>query len=264
MPLRKCFLAACALLLVPAALPAQEDVTDVPSQDLRAGNDEHKRYFLIGPLKGVKEPKDGYGLFVILPGGPGTAEFHPFVKRIAKHALPDRYLVAQPVAVKWTDKQEVVWPTTKLKAEKMGFTTEEFVAAVIEDVGKRHRLDPRSVFVLAWSSSGPAAYAISLSNPKVSGSFVAMSVFRPDWLIGLEKAKGHAYYLYQSPDDRVTPFAHAQRAAKELSKHGARVELREYEGGHGWRGPVFDEIRRGVEWLEKNRAANQGPEPRTK
>src|SRR5262249_34223976 len=147
-----------------------------------AGGDERKRYFLIGPKKGAKAPAAGYGLIVVMPGGPGTADFHPFVKRVFKYAVPDGYLVAQPVAVMWTGSQEVVWPTAKLKAAQMRFTTEEFVAAVIRDVRDRQKVDAGRVFTLSWSSSGPAAYAIALSSKDVTGSLVAMSVYRPDWL----------------------------------------------------------------------------------
>jgi len=85
----------------------------------RRGKD--KRYFLIGPRSEVKAPEAGHGLIVILPGGSGGADFHPFVKRIYKHAIPATYLVAQPVAVKWTEKQEIVWPTGKSRSERMKF-----------------------------------------------------------------------------------------------------------------------------------------------
>jgi predicted esterase len=233
---------------------AQDDVADILSQDLRAGSDDNKRYFLVGPSKGASAPKQGYGLLVVLPGGDGSADFHPFIKRIYKNAAPEGYLVAQPVAVKWTQKQEIVWPTAKSRVDGMKFSTEELVAAVIADVQGRHPLDAERTFTLTWSSSGPAAYAISLTNPKVTGSFIAMSVFKPDLLPPLEKAKGHAYFLYHSPDDRVCPFRMAQQAAKDLEKHGAAVKLTTYEGGHGWRGGLFAHIREGIEWLEKNHA----------
>jgi predicted esterase len=242
------------------ALPAQDDVADVPSEDLKAGKDEHKRFFLIGPAKGAKAPKDGYGLIVVMPGGPGTADFLPFVKRIYKNATPEGYLIAQPVAVKWKDGQEVVWPTAKVKADGMKFTTEEFVDAVIDDVATRQKIDPARVFTLSWSSSGPAAYAASLTSKKVTGSLVAMSVFNPKYLPDLEKAKGHGYYLYHSKEDRVCPFRMAAQAEKELRAAGAEVKLVEYEGGHGWRGDVFGAIRDGVLWLEKNHA----PPPATR
>jgi hypothetical protein len=43
----------------------------------------------------------------------------------------------------------------------------------------------------------------------------------------------------------------AKKASTELGKAGARVKLVEYEGGHGWRGPLYDHIRQGLEWLGK-------------
>ena len=240
-------------------LAAQDDVADIVSQDLRAEKDEHKRYFLIAPPKDAKAPKKGYGLLVVLPGGDGSANFHPFVKRIYKYAVPEGYLLAQPVAVKWTEKQEIVWPTDKNRVEGMKFSTEEFIDAVIKDVAGKYKLDPGRAFTLTWSSSGPAAYAASLSSDRITGSFIAMSVFKPDLLPPLEKAKGHAYFLYHSPDDRVCPYRMARQASRELKKSGARVKLATYEGGHGWRAGLYDHIREGVQWLEKNHAARDKP-----
>ena len=240
---------------VAARAAGEDDVADVPAKDLLAGKDKQKRYFLIGPEKDAKAPMDGYGLVVILPGGSGSAEFHSFVKRIFKNAVPEGYLVAQPVAVKWTDEQQIVWPTAKIKVEGLKFTTEEFIDAVIDDVADRHNLDRGRVFTLTWSSSGPAAYAASLTSKKVTGSFIAMSVFKPNQLPPLSKAKGHCYFLYHSPDDRVCPFAMAQQANKELERSGATVKLLTYEGGHGWRGGLYDHIREGVQWLETSHTA---------
>ncbi len=247
------------IALLPGTLSAHaDDVADVPSRDLRAGKDEQKRFFLIGPRKDARVPKQGYGLVVILPGGSGSAEFHPFVKRIFKYAVPDGYLVAQPVAVKWTDEQEIVWPTEKNPVEKMKFTTEKFVADVIKEVAAREKINPKKVFTFSWSSSGLAAYAISLAGKTVAGSFIAMSVFKPEQLPSLEKAKDHAYYLYHSPADRVCPYRMAQRAARDLKKNGATVKLQTYEGGYGWKGGLYDHIREGIVWLEKNSSAAAG------
>jgi predicted esterase len=248
-----------ASLLAGSRSAGQDDVADIVSQDLQVGKDKNKRYLLIEPPKSVKAPKNGYGLLVVLPGGTGSADFHPFVKRIYKNAAPEGYLLAQPVAVKWTETQEIVWPTEKNPVEKMQFTTEEFVDTVIQDVADKHKVDPERVFTLTWSSSGPAAYATSLTSKKITGSFIAMSVFKPDLLPSLEKAKGHAYFLYHSPDDRICPFRMAEQAVKDLKKSGAAVNLATYEGGHGWRGDLYDNIREGVEWLEKNHATPAKP-----
>ena len=235
-----------------------EDVADIPSQDLKAGGDADKRYFLIGPKRDAKEPEEGYGLVLVLPGGDGSADFHPFVKRIFRYALGDRTLAAEMVAIDWTggEASRVVWPTRRgLPQPKMKFTTEEFVEAVVADVAGRHKIDRRKIYTLSWSSGGPAAYAVSLApKSSITGSFIAMSVFRPDWLPALGAAKGHAYYLFQSPDDPICPLIHAERAAEALRKEGAKVELVTYPGGHGWRGPVFPNIRKGLDWLEKNAA----------
>jgi predicted esterase len=235
------------------------DKAVITSQDLRAGKDENKRYFLIQSSKRAKPLTKGYGLLVVLPGGPGTADFLPFVKRIYKNALPEGYVLAQLVAVKWTEDQEIVWPTAKNRVEDMKFSTEEFVSAVIKEVTGKLKIDPERVFTLTWSSSGPAAYAVSLSTKQVTGSFIAMSVFKPDLLPPLKKAKGHGYFLYHSPDDRLCPYWMAEQAAKELQKSGAKVKLATYEGGHGWRGALYDDIRAGVQWLEKNHASRPQP-----
>ncbi len=232
---------------------ALADVADIPSQERQAAGDASKRYFLIGPKKQSKQPAEGYGLLVIMPGGDGSAQFHPFVKRIYKNALSDRYLAAQPIAVKWTPDQKIVWPTKTTPVALMKFGTEEFVEAVIGDVAKKYKIDRTRIFTLSWSSSGPAAYAVSLQDKRsVTGSFIAMSVFKPSLLPPLKQAKGHAYYLCHSQQDRVCPFRMAEQAKNSLAENGAKVRLETYPGGHGWRGNIYHDIRSGIEWLEKN------------
>jgi len=229
----------------------EDDVADVPSQNLLVNRDKDKRYFLIGP--GTKTPKGGFGLIVVLPGGDGGANFHAFVKRIYKHALPKNYLVVQPVAVKWTPPQKITWPTAKNKVAAQKFSTEKLVRDVIVDVSKRHKLDRKRIFSLSWSSGGPAAYAVSLQKQRlVRGSFVAMSVFQPKQLPSLKSANKHAYYLLHSPTDGRCPFPMAQNAESLLKQNGARTQLVTYRGGHGWKGNVYGQIKDGIRWLEAN------------
>ncbi len=45
----------------------------------------------------------------------------------------------------------------------------------------------------------------------------------------------------------------AEQASRELEKNGAKVQLTTYAGGHGWRGPLYDDIRGGLNWLDENR-----------
>jgi predicted esterase len=238
--------------LAAAAIGGADDAADVRSRELRAGGDASKRYFLISPGEGEAAPEDGYRLLLVLPGGAGGEDFHPFVKRIFEHALSDDYLLAQLISIKWTPEQQIVWPTRKSLVPGQRFSTEEFVEAVVKDVKEKYRLDPGHVFTLSWSSGGPAAYALSLQKQKsVTGSFIAMSVFKPQSLPALEAARGHAYFLYHSPTDGVCPFTMAKAANVLLGRNGATVELTTYQGGHGWRGDVYGAIRRGIEWLER-------------
>lgn len=246
-------------LTKPAPNVNDADVADIPSLDLRAEGDPDKRYFLIGPKTHLaKTPAEGYRLLLVLPGGDGGADFHPFVKRIAKFGLGDTYLVAQLVAPKTEESKNVVWPTSLVRVRGMKFTTESFIEAVVRDVRQKHKIDTRHLFALGWSSAGPPVYALSLQPAKsVTGSFVAMSVFKPDQLPPLEKAKGHAYFLLHSPQDFI-PIRRAEQARDTLRQHGAKAELVVYEGGHGWHGDVFGTLRRGVAWLEAN-CAQAGP-----
>lgn len=234
--------------------PRPDDIADVSVQDLTGGGNDKMRYFLIGPREDERVSAACYKLLVVLPGGDGGADFNPFVCRIFKNALPAGYIVAQPVAFKWVLDQQIVWPTRIDRVMVQQFATEDFVEAVIKDVQSKHKVDDRCVFTLSWSSGGPAAYAISLAeNSPVTGSFVAMSVFKPDRLPSLDRAQGHAYYIYHSPDDRVCSYRMAQQAENMLKEKAAAVTLKTYPGGHGWKGgDIFGVIRTGVDWLEKH------------
>lgn len=231
------------------------DIADMQVQDLRAGDDEKKRYFVIH--KPTPPPAQGWRTLFVLPGGSGDAQFQPFVTRIAKNALPEGYLVVQLVAPVWTAQQakNIVWPSDKSGVPEMKFSTTDFFLAVRAEVEKAHKLDTRHCFTLTWSSSGMSGYELSLlPQSGVTGTFVAMSVFRAGALPSLAAAKGHPYFLYHSPQDFI-PIAQVHAARDALQKAGATVELQTYEGGHGWRSNIFGNIRKGIEWLEAQETA---------
>ncbi|MCZ6601969.1 MAG: hypothetical protein O6952_03060, partial [Planctomycetota bacterium] len=184
-------LSGCISIAILTALPwsAFPEQTEIPSVETAVEGHARMNYFLMGPKKKGEGPKAGYGLLVVLPGGSGGREFNGFCKSIYKQTLGNDWIAAQPIAIRWTDKQTIIWPTSKNRVSKMEFTTEEFVQKVIVDVSRRHRLDPARIFLLAWSSGGPAAYAISLQQKKLpTGFYIAMSVFRTQWLPALTEA----------------------------------------------------------------------------
>jgi RNA polymerase sigma factor (sigma-70 family) len=228
------------------------DVADVPALDLRVGGDAKKRYFLVG--KADRAPAGGYRLLVVLPGGDGSADFNPFIRRIHKNVLKERWLIAQLVAPQWDEDQfeNVVWPTERLKYPAAKFTTEEFINDVVATVKARVKVDPKRVYLLGWSSGGPPSYASAARKESpVTGAFIAMSVFKPGQLPALGNVKGKAFYLLQSPDDRVTPLRFAEAAEKALDGAGARVHLERYAGGHGWQGNVWKMLGDGIKWLDE-------------
>tara|TARA_R110002111_G_scaffold262872_1_gene342323 strand:+ start:39369 stop:40628 length:1260 start_codon:yes stop_codon:yes gene_type:complete len=218
--------------------------------DVKAGTGVGQ--YLLVPSSDKTESDKAHPLLIVLPGGDGSADFHPFVKRIHEHALSEDFILAQPIAKKWTADQVIVWPTTDSKTDAMKFTTEELIAAVIEDVSKQHKIDPRRISLLAWSSGGPAAYATVLQKETpVSGALIAMSVFKPNQLPDLKNAKERSIYLLHSPEDKVCPYRMAKAARESLSATGLRTTLVDYPGGHGWKGNVYGNIRQGIEWLQK-------------
>ena len=75
---------------------AAGDIAGIPSKTMRLGEDEKLQMVLIGNLEREIAPKNGFRLIIIMPGGNGSAEFKPFVKRIYKDSLvPKKDLVYQ-------------------------------------------------------------------------------------------------------------------------------------------------------------------------
>ena len=228
----------------------------VPAQGLRALSDPRKRYLLIGAgTETASSPPDGYHLLVVLPGGAGNADFQYFVKRVQAWGLPPGYLVAELIAPQWTARQshDLVWPTRTNTLPGVGFPTETFVEDVIRDVKAHYAVNARHVYTLGWASGGPACYATALqASTQTRGAFIAMSVFVPDSLPALTWAQGRRFYLQQPLDTPMAPLEMAAQARARLRDNRADVELVTVEGGYGWHGPVYKQIRRGIDWLEQN------------
>jgi predicted esterase len=80
-----------------------------------------------------------------------------------------------------------------------------------------------------------------------------MSVFKPEQLPRLENGKGKAFYILHSPQDFIK-MSFPESARDQLAAAGAKTKLATYEGGHGWKGDVFGNIRAGMDWLESEAA----------
>ncbi len=238
-----------------AAQPKVEIDPAISVQERLAAGNSQQKYFLIEHQPGKTNAPAKRGLLLILPGGPGGADFLPFCANILTlYGVPKDFIVAELVAPQWTkDEDRIVWPGKLFPDQRAKFTSEEFLSNVIADVQKSNVVDARYIFTLGWSSSGHVLYSASLSNTNVTGSLICMSRFIPAKMPSLDQAKGKNYFFYHSPDDPICPFAEAELAARTLKEHGARTKLVSYPGGHGWQPNTYycDRIMDGIKWLKE-------------
>lgn len=143
---------------VPTAqyIPDADDVKQIPSQSFFVADDPKKRYLLSGTVK----PEKTQNVLIVMPGGDGSADFHPFVKRIYMNALGEDWVLAQPIAPNWDNSPDrVVWPSVGSPYPAAKFTMEEFLDGMLDELHTREKVKLGKVFMLGWSSGGPAVYS---------------------------------------------------------------------------------------------------------
>lgn len=250
------------LLIFCGCCPASEaqDLNKfVTTEERTVDKDPMKRYFVIRhQIPPAEAPKE-YGLLIVVPGGAGGTNFLPFCANvITAQGTPKDFIVVELIAPIWgkQDDSTVIWPSNAFPVKNAQFNTETFLDAVIKDVSKLCKIHDGWVFTLGWSSSGHVLYSSSFENPKIRGSFVAMSRFQPEWFAHPENAKGKRYYFWHSPEDTICPYAESESAARFLTQQGASTVLKSYQGGHGWIPFTFyaDRIKEGLEWFRAGEA----------
>ncbi len=206
-------------------------------------------WFLVPPRSsGAGKAGKPAGLVVVLPGGPGTREFLPWVESVLLAEAPADCVGVMLAAVKWSDDQTIVWPVKDGDGKGMQYTTSQYVRAVVAAVEAEYTIDPERRVVVGWSSSGMAIQPLlAEKDAPFARAYVAMST----WPRGLELAavKGKRYLLDHSPADQQTAFSHCRKAYAELVKAGAIVRVTTYDGGHGWPERPEARLRDGLRWL---------------
>lgn len=218
---------------------------------MRTDGGDPRRAWLRHEAIDVEPPAGGFALLVVLPGGDGSIDVAPFVRDVLRGRAGDDVVVLQMIAppIEPDDRDAVVWPTARLRDDRVDFTIEPVVHAAIDEAVRELPIDPKRIAVLGWSSGGPPAYGLTLvADGPVRGAVVAMSVFKPDLLPPLDGAKGRSFSIVHSPEDFIAMrFPDAARAA--LREAGARVELRPYAGGHGWNAEALDAVEAGLAFV---------------
>lgn len=235
---------------VPTAqyIPDAEDVKAIPSASFLVGEDPKKRYLVSGKI----EPGKPKNVLVVMPGGDGSPDFHPFVKRIQMNVLDENWIVVQPIAPRWDNNEDrVVWPSEGVPYAAAKFPMESFLDGMFDELRTRHKLNVGKTYMLGWSSSGPAIYSYAAHGKHtIDGAFVAMAVFNPEFFGDAKTLAVKRFYLLHSPQDFIK-MSHPEAAKAKLESMKIPVTLTTYEGGHGWHGPVFDMIAQGMDFLKK-------------
>jgi predicted esterase len=217
---------------------------------LIGGNEKQVAFF----LRHATHSGPARGLGLILPGGPGSADFLPFCANVlARQAFPDDWLVVQLVAPQWRPPSEsvTIWPSKIFPDPRARFTTEEFVGGVLKETLGKEVAKDAPVVALGWSSSGHALYSSLMKLPELRGVMMNGARCQESWFRPKTAIKGKAVFLYHSPEDTVCPFTDAQQAVVFLPKDGAYAKLATYAGGHGWP-PGTDHpaaLREGLAWI---------------
>ena len=96
---------------------------------------------------------------------------------------------------------------------------------MIQDVGRRHPIDKRFVFTLAWNSSVPAAFAIAMRRVNGGNRFVyfaACTSYRVAWIAC--RGERTPFLLTHALHDKQGRFTWSEQAMQQLIDAGAIVK----------------------------------------
>ncbi len=200
--------------------------------------------------------KPTFGLIVALAGGTGNGEdLTDFWQEAIQKSLKDGYFVALPIAPKWSASQPAAWVTQQSMAQVKDarFSTEAFLDEILADVTARYPIDRSRLFLHGVAEGGMAAYACSLSAvTPFRGFYILSSTFKSALLPPLARARGRAYLIQQSREDKLAPYFQATAAEELLRKQSAVVKLLTYRGEHGYKfaEKPWDQVAQAIGWLE--------------
>ena len=205
------------------------------------------------PAAGNARP-DAPGLIVVLTSDGDAASAAGFWHEVAYRGLDKQYYIAVVSAPKWTENQQIVWPTGQdIKGFKEAkFSTETLVADVVRDVASIRKIDTNRIFLHGIGNGGSAVYAASLDEKSLFRGFYVLGYsFKSAGLPPLERAMGRRYLIQNSKDDHVHPFWTAEAAQKLLVQKGAIVKL---DASNGYLGSqateaVMAQIKTSFDWL---------------
>ena len=197
----------------------------------------------------------GLGLLIILSPGDGNGAIQANQwQEIAQTALKGKYLVALPVAPRWSADQKTTWLTAANKGQvkEARFLTEAFVNSIVTDVSTAYSVDSAKIFVMGANDSGIAAYSSILDEKsRVKGAYLYNGTFKAAQLPSLKTAKGKKFFLFHEKENKQTPYLSASTAQLLLTQNGATVKLEELKTALAAEFPP--KVAAALEWLESGK-----------
>ena len=202
-----------------------------------------------------------FGPLVIMLHGLGGDEH---VMGIFERAVPEPFTVISPrapIAIEpgmfpgYTDRG-YSWLRSAFPADRSSLDTaldqmRRFVLAALD----KYKLDRDRVFLMGFSQGAAISYALSLAEPHLIASVIALAGFLPEVVppsaVSLRRpvqdvAPRHGYLIIHGTDDQTVPLLRAHQARDFLRALGAPVEYHAYPIGHKVAPPGLKDITR---WL---------------
>jgi predicted peptidase len=218
---RRLRLLACpVLLLLPAALAADEPKTGFSDRVFKEGDKEHK-YVLFVPLdyKGDKE----YPVILFLHGAGETGTDG---EKQAKVGLGP--------AIRKNEKDFpfiAVFPQSQKRTWKADSDDGKRALAILDQVMKEYKTDPRRVYLTGLSMGGFGTWSIAAAHPEKWAAIVP--ICGGGDLSAAEKIKDIPCWCFHGDADTAVRVDLSRRMIEALKKAGAEPKYTEYPGvGH--------------------------------
>ncbi len=211
--------AACAALLPGGAFARDKPGPGTLKRTVQAGG-LNRTYYLHAP---ADRPRDRAApLVLVFHGGGGTPAFAERESKFSELADRDGFLVVYPEGVgkSWNDGRGV----QSIVAQRDSVDDLAFVAALIDDVAKSHRLDAQRVFATGISNGAIFSHHLGANLSSRIAAIAPVAGGVPETLSARFKPeKPVAVLILQGADDPLVPYPGGDVTPPGAGKRGRIV-----------------------------------------
>jgi phospholipase/carboxylesterase len=126
---------------------------------------------------------------------------------------------------------------------------------VIRDVESRHSIDPRSIFLVAFSQSVSLNYRFAFTHPDIVRGVIAVCGGIPgDWDQEKYRLSDTDVLIIAGDEDEFYPLERTRTFEAAIARRAKSVEFRSFDGGHVFPKEALPLIN---EWIEKRIIASK-------